>query len=346
MTIAIDPGAHAFRSLRRDGDQLVARRCRAVYATLPDTSAQRQLLDRAGVTYALCEGHLVLMGDPAAELARSFQTTCLDLLPGGIVPQADPVARQVAGLLVDALLPPARQPNELCCFTQPGHALRRHGGKSGQKEFFTQLIRLRGYTPVLVNAGMALIHAEMRAEEFTGLGISLGASGCEISMAHHGHEVLACSSPRGGQWIDRHVAESRKHHCWDACGQPLLDVELGRDDKEAATGSLAAPETRDDQLLAELYSQILDAVLLELSRELASHPRRETLPRRVSVICGGGLSFACGICELLRQRIEATELRIEVGEIRRASSADAIVRGCLINAELETEAARTRRATA
>src|SRR6185436_14306847 len=158
---------------------------RSVYAVLPDNATQRQLLDRADIPFAACEGHLILLGDAAAELARSFQTPCCDLLPGGVLPQSDPIARQVISLLIDALLPPSHQ-HALCCYTQPLHALRRHGGTTGQHEFFARLIHLRGYEPRLLSAGLALISAEMRAEAFTGIGFVVGASGCEISVAHQG----------------------------------------------------------------------------------------------------------------------------------------------------------------
>ena len=44
MNVALDLGSNWFRSLRVDGTRLVSRRSRAVFATLPDATAQRGLL--------------------------------------------------------------------------------------------------------------------------------------------------------------------------------------------------------------------------------------------------------------------------------------------------------------
>lgn len=341
MSIALDLGTHALRSLRRDGDHLIARRCRTAYAVLPDHGEQRQLLERAAIAYSVCEGNLILQGDAAAELSRLFQVPCIDLLPNGVVPQADPVARQIIGLLIDSLLPVPAQPHEICCFTQPLHAVRRHGGKTGQLEFFTRLIRLRGYIPQALNAGMAVIFAEMSREAFTGIGASCGASGCEISVAHQGREIVACSVPRGGQWIDQHLARAQQAYCWDAFGNKSLDVDRMAREKESR--SLIAPNNPEDQLLADRYGDLVSFALGELSRELATIPQLADLPQPLHVVCGGGVARIPDFCELLRRQFAAMEWPIGIGAIRLATDSPyTIARGCLINAELEAEALRTR----
>lgn len=201
MSIALDLGSHSIRSLRPVGRQLHARNCRSVYSILPDNTEQRRLLEKAKIAYAACDDNLILLGEAAEELSRLFQTPCIDLLPGGTVPQSDPVARQIIALFIDALLPAPTMERQICCFTQSGHA-RAQTSFESRTGFVAHLIQLRGYVPRPLGAGMALIFAELVQEKFTGIGLALGAAGAEISIAHCGHEIASCSVPRGRVWAD------------------------------------------------------------------------------------------------------------------------------------------------
>ncbi|HID23889.1 MAG TPA: hypothetical protein EYP14_16025, partial [Planctomycetaceae bacterium] len=88
MTIGLDIGSHLLRSLRIAADStLRLRKCRAHYAVLPDSLAHRQLLEQAGVLFAVCDESLLLLGDAAHEYASLFHVLPTPLLPAGHVPK-------------------------------------------------------------------------------------------------------------------------------------------------------------------------------------------------------------------------------------------------------------------
>ena len=97
MTIALDPGAFALRSLRRRGRELVARRCRTIAVTVADNQARRRWLERSNLPHLLAEEFLVLPGDAAIEAEGLFGAVPRDLLPGGELPKSDPVTATAAG---------------------------------------------------------------------------------------------------------------------------------------------------------------------------------------------------------------------------------------------------------
>ena len=70
MSVALDVGAHAFRTLRQTARRLVARRSRSVAAILRDDPVARDWLGRLELPCVECDRHLLVPGDAADDLAR------------------------------------------------------------------------------------------------------------------------------------------------------------------------------------------------------------------------------------------------------------------------------------
>jgi hypothetical protein len=341
MNVGLDLGSHTFRAVRQQGDELRARHSRAAYAVLTDSPAQRRVLEQAGIGYARCEGHLVLLGDAAAEYSQLFQVPCLPLLPDGNVPHDDPLARQVLAALVESLLPEPERPGEICCFTSPGASLGKLGPNPERLEFFAHLIRLRGYTPIPMAAGMAVVYAELVHESFNGIGITFGASSCEFSLAHQGREVCSASLPCGGDWIDEQFARQTDSYTWDSHGRQLLDLTAANGKREAFSGSLVRPIGRDPRLLAELHLELLVRVAREAAQRLASAPRIPHPHAPFHILCSGGVARIPGFRELAQEVFREIPFPVALAEIRIGyPSRYTIARGCLINAHLENRVPR------
>jgi len=208
VTIAFDPGTFAFRSLRRRGHQLVARRCRTIAVTVADNQARRRWLKRSNLPHLVTDEFLVLPGDAAVEAENLLGAVPRDLLPDGELPKSDPVTRQVIAQLVDGILPPAAHPEEVCCFAQPAceeRMLYDDPTFDERLQFFSRIIRLRGYLPLPLNPATALVLAELGPAGFTGVGLALGASGCDVAIVHQGRQIACGRLSRGGRWIDEQM---------------------------------------------------------------------------------------------------------------------------------------------
>lgn len=328
MTIALDIGVHRLRSLRCDGGKLVGRGCRTLHAVLPDSPARRQLLDQSAVPYAACEGNLVLLGDAAAEFAALFQTQPLPLLPGGKLPSDDPPARQILASLVELLIPRAQHAGEICCLLLPGKAGDR------ERDFFTRLVHLQGYTPRRLDAGLAVVLAELAPKAFTGIGISLGASSCEATLAHRGREVARCTVPHGGNQIDEQLARADRSA---ASRQSLDPHEVGRWKKTCAE-SIVEPATERGADLRDLYRQLVAELVATMVTTFAPLLAAQAVAPPLHVAVCGGTARAVGFSTLLQQALRAVEWPIPLGQVRIAADSDyTLARGGLIHAELESQ---------
>ncbi len=346
MSVALDFGAWHLKSLRFVGDRLSVRRCPAVYAVLPDSDSYRRALKRMSIPYGVCEAALVLIGDDAVDYAGLFQVPCVPLMPGGGIPRADPPARQILASLVASLLPEPSGPDAVCCLTFSG--ANEEGGSSGEVgdfEFLTRLVEMQGYKPLVIPSGLAVVLAEGVQESFTGIGLAIGAETSELSLAHCGQQVIGISIGRGGRWIDEQLARECEHYAWDADGNRYLDTASSLNWEESFSGSILQPATVRETLLAQFSEELATHVIQEAARELARSPRIRSVPQPLSLVCSGGITQVSGFNALLERTVHKTPFPVKIQSVRLAADpTDAVVRGCLIRAELEAETLRQQRA--
>lgn len=337
MSIGLDLGAHEFRSLRKEGDYLSARRCRAAYCVLPATRQQQLLLDQAAIPYVWCGENLVLIGDAAAEHAETFRSPLRAVLPGGRFRRRDPLARQIAALLVESLLTARTGPEPICCLTAPGTA--DPAGDHPELEFFTRVVRLHGYRPLVAHAAAAAGLAELGRSGLTGIGASFGATATEISIIHRGVERARCRIDCGGQTIDAEFARMCDEYRWDADGKPYLDVVSAERRKLACSErGPGQPEQSDDFVrMHGLYRDWLMHVMDESGAVLRASVSPREFPQPLPFVCAGGPVRFPGFQELCEETVSKAGFPVPVNEVRVASRPDyAVARGCLISAELET----------
>ena len=337
MTIAFDPGAFALRSLRRRGRELVARRCRTIAVTVSDNDARRRWLERSNLPHLVAEKFLVLPGEAAIEAEGLFGAIPRDLLPNGELPKSDPVTRQVIAMLVDGMLPWSSHPQEVCCFSQPGcekRVLHDDPTFDQRMQFFSRIIRLRGYHPLPLNPATALVLAELGSAGFTGVGIVLGASGCDVAVVHRGSQIACGRLPRGGRWIDEQLA--RRQHVLEgnSSGRDEVDVEAGRRQKEAA--SLLAPGNEAGRQVVDLYGNLIAELVEVLCETLASQSQIALLPQPLPLVCGGGTAKIPGFKDLFESELLRQQFPVALAGLRMAADSEySVARGCLIHATLE-----------
>lgn len=339
MSLAIDFGARVFRGLRVERSELRGQRVRATMLVVPDSAISREVLDRAGLGYGVSEGGLVLMGSAAVEMARMFGAPSRDVLRDGRAPARDPIARQVAGLLADGVLGTPAHEGEVCAYVchEPGP-----GGIDRQgDDFFGRLVRLRGYRPVRVSAGLALVHAELATEQFTGLALDFGASGTEFSLAVCGREVLSGRLAGGGRGLDEEYAHEFGLQVWDSQGGTQSDLDGAAARREALSENLASPATAEGEAWGRLYRNMLARQSRELATALEAAELSDGWRRPLAMVYAGGLTHVPGFEALLQTALGEVRLPIDIQRVFAADpSPYCVARGALILAELEQPALR------
>lgn len=347
MSIALDIGASRFRSLRTENDRAVARSSRALHAIIPDSVARRSILDRLSIPFSICDGWLLLTGDAACDYAALFQAAATPLLPEGLLPASNPPARQIIASLIERLLPNAKRPDEVCCLTIPGRGVDRPRGVDEEHEFFTRMVRLRGYRPIVMSAGLAVILAELVQESFTGIGISLGAATSEFCLALNGIEVATARIPFGGSWIDMRIAEDNEQYAWDLLGNRYVYIDDVSRWKESLSGSIAQPQDDREYRLTELYRHVIGMLLQEAAIAIRESPRARTMSSPLTIVCTGGMVRVPGFGTLMQQMLPVASFPLKTQKIRVVADSEyTVARGALISAEFESGGFASRHPTA
>ena len=323
MSVGLDLGTTEFRSIRDSGGELIARHCRTSYLVVKDTPGHRRLLEHAQARHGTCGEDLVVLGDDAIECGQMLDLPVIPLLRGGRLPTADPVARQILALMVEAVLPTAAQPGAICCVTVPGGYGLEGDTQSHDVRYLQQLTALRGYTPQLISSGQAVVLAELSNAAFSGLGISLGATNCEVAVVHCGRELARCTiAGRLGELAEEFAADS------DSTSLKISDE---------------SSESRHNW--DRNYLRVLTSILTEARESLVAEGSIRLIQQPTSIACAGGITQSDGFANLFQQAWNQAGWPIRVDQIRLAATARfAIARGGLIKAILEADTLPERRA--
>jgi hypothetical protein len=333
MTIALDIGTRGIRSLRRQGNRLVGRRNLTSYIALPDTPGHRRLLEKTATSFARCDDSLLVIGKAAVELAETLQLPQVPLLSSGRLPPGDPLARQVFSSLIDWLVPSAPRRGHICWMALPGGLT--DPDTSTDRDFFRQLVRLKGYETRFVSAALAVVLAQLGHDGFSGIGIDFGSGFTRASLAHRGVELATVCLPRGGHWIDTRMAQSEDACVWDAHGHQYLDTSTLARWKESSDVSLTSPVSDREQRLSLLYDELIGDVLSLFSQQISYVAHAARLPQPMPLVCAGGVARLRGFPSAVKEILQATMFPVTIAEIRSAADVDyTVARGCLILGEL------------
>src|SRR5690606_15312409 len=149
---------------------------------------------------------------------------------------------------------------EVCGLSVPG------GDRAGA-EFLTRIVRLQGYRPVLLHAGTAVVLAELVNDAFTGVGVSLGAGSCDVSVVRRATELAHVVLPRGGRWIDEQVARDAEVIAWDGTGRKFLNIEAVTRAREGRGDVPTRATPRLTERFAGYYDELATSLAHVVARE-------------------------------------------------------------------------------
>lgn len=334
MSIALHVDSRNLTSLRTHRGEIVGRRSPATYIAIPPDNAEKRLLERARIPYATCDGNTIVFGRFADELAPLLHVPRLPVLPGGRLPDDDPLARQLLGAFVDSLLAEPLIRGEFCGVTLPLSVPPTQ--ESREWQFVSRLIRMRGFEPLLVDAFQAGALAGLGHAGFSGLVLIIDSTASGIALLHRGSVEVRTTIPLGGDWIDEHLARKTERLVWDMDGACYVDVDAMIRWKRERAPNLHAPQNDEVQLLVYIYEQLLQDLLNAFADDCN---RIAGLSARApcAVLCCGEATVVAGFPQLLADRLQRSRLPITASELRSPDDGVyALARGALIQAEIES----------
>ena len=295
------------------------------FFVVPHSSLHETTLQNNGVPFFREGEELVVYGSAAEKFAHMFNAEVRRPMAKGVLNPGEPAATHVLETLLGTLVPVARSPGELLAFSVPaastetGHALTYH------EETLKRYVRERGYTPLAVNEGLAVVLAELAKESFTGIGISCGGGMCNVAVSYLSIPSLTFALAQGGDFIDAAVGAVVR--------EPATRVKAIKEE----TLDLTQPGgDKIDKALHIYYDNLIESLVEELIRSVTRSQRLPRSDQPLPIVLAGGTAKPNGFRERFEKALRRRTLPFQVADVRLASDPlTATARGALVAALAE-----------
>lgn len=281
----------------------------------------RNMLTKLNVQYVVIDGRMVVVGDPAFELANIFNRETRRPMKDGVISPQERDALPIEKLLLENLLGKPNTDGELCYFSVPAEPIDADFNVIYHKGLFSSLLKKLGYQPKPLVEGHAIVFSELAADDFTGIGISCGGGMFNVCVAYKSIPALSFSTSRGGDWIDRNVAT-------------VLGIKSSRATAIKEKGvNLLNPKNREEEAVEIYYRNLISYTLENIKQRFESSSGMPSFPDPIEIVCGGGTSMIGGFVEIFEDEFKSINFPIEVKNIRLAEDPlFAVSKGCLVAA--------------
>jgi hypothetical protein len=281
----------------------------------------RNMLTKLNVQYVAINGKMVVVGDPAFELANILNRETRRPMKGGVISPNENEAMPIEKLLLETLLGPPNSEDERCYFSVPADPIDADFNVVYHKGVFGGLLKKLGYEPKPLLEGHAVVFSELAEDDFTGIGISCGGGMFNVCVSYKSIPALAFSTARGGDWIDRNVAT-------------VLGIKASRATAIKEKGvNLNSPKNREEEAIEIYYRNLISYTLEAIKTRFESSAGMPSFPEPIEIVCAGGTSMIGGFIEVFQDEFNAIKFPIEVKNIRRAEDPlFSVAKGCLVAA--------------
>jgi hypothetical protein len=190
---------------RKGTGQTVYNIQRNAFLDVRDDAFARKFL-KYGIDYVVRGERGYVIGDPAFELANIFDKSIRQPMKAGMISSDEPDAILIVNHLVEEILGPAQREGEICVFSVPGDPLDDDRNFIYHRSALESALLNLGYTPRPMLESHLIVFAELKNQEYTGIGVSCGGGMVNVCVAYKGVPTLAFSTSRGGDWIDGSAA--------------------------------------------------------------------------------------------------------------------------------------------
>jgi hypothetical protein len=323
--IGLDVGTSKVVTARGDSTSADSEAQLNAFFAVPYSSLHESTLQQNRVPFYREDQELIVYGSAAEKFAHMFNADVRRPMAKGILNPGEAAATHVLETILGALVPVARAPGELLAFSVPaassetGHELTYH------EETLKRYLRERGYTPLAVNEGLAVVLAELAKESFTGIGVSCGGGMCNVALSYLSIPSITFSLPQGGDYIDSAVGA--------VVHEPATRVKAI---KEETLDLSRSGGDKIDKALHIYYEKLIDSLVEELVRAVTRSPRRPRSDQPLPVVLAGGTAKPAGFRDQFEKSLRRRALPFQIADVRMASDPlTATARGALVAALAE-----------
>jgi len=278
------------------------------FVSLPYSKMNKAMLEREDIHHRSNGKEILAFGNRVDEFANILGGDTRRPMQTGVLNPREPRNLEMLELALTKLCGRAAD-GEKICFSVPSDASGEGADVIYHEQSIRSVLEKLGYDVHSLNEGLAVVIAELKDHDFTGIGISFGAGMCNVCLSYLGLPVIQFSTTRAGDFIDYSASS--------VTGETPTTVRM-RKESEGFKINGAAHGSSIDQALSVYYRDIIQTVALTLERVINESRNLPPLKGPVPVIFGGGTAMVDGFHEELRDALMRIDLPFEIMDVRRA----------------------------
>jgi hypothetical protein len=298
------------------------------FVTVPASDMIENVLKQKQLVYERNCKLIYVYGNDTDFLASFMNVDARRPMRDGLLNPHEQHSQHILQLIVQRLVPRARR-NEVLYFSVPGNGEGVNGKLVYHQAVLKNFMSSLGYNAKPLNEGQAVVFSELQEENFTGIGVSFGGGMCNVSVSFMSMPMITFSIPKGGDYIDRNVAE--------VLGE--ANTTKVRLEKEENLDLSRPPKDDLSRALHIYYEDVLQTLIDRLRAEFSASSQLPKINRPMPVVLAGGTAKPAGFKQKFEQMLVAGgEFPIEISDVRLAKDPmTATARGCYIAAMSETK---------
>jgi hypothetical protein len=304
----LDIGTSRIVSIRQDGpngavsaDQLNA------FISVSETKFLKDMLVKNRMAHTRIRDEIAVLGYDAQQFANIFNSEIRRPMRKGLITPEEIYAIPVMKEIINLVLPKAEEVAQPLCFSVPAPEAGFEADLVYHEGVIKKYLVGLGYKANSLTEGLAVVLAELANDNFTGIGISMGAGICNVCFSFLSVPVIVFGLSRGGDDID--AATARMTH---------ETVNRVRVIKEESLDFTKTPKSNMENALIIYYEDLIMTLLNNLVGVLS---RAENLPRlnqAIPIVLAGGTCLPNGFKVKFEQLLKEAKMPIAISSVRLA----------------------------
>jgi len=332
MPIGFDAGTYNLVCCTRDdkNDFVYDREVNAFLEIALEDRLVFQMMKTVGVPLIERSKKAYALGEKAVRMAYTLSQLELKRpMKDGCVNSKEHDAYEVMSIMLHSLLEGnVKKDRDVLYYSVPANAIN----EETDAEFHTKVLdsifqafesdeghKIKAFP---INEGLALVYAELKADNYTGIGISFGAGMVNLCFSMFGVPVFTFAIVNSGDWIDKMAAK--------ATGESITFINQ----EKTKINLTADPANLVERAIQTQYKIMVEKTANVIKKGLTEAGKKARSDKPVDIVIAGGTSLPIGFDNLFRDIIKQAELPIQIGNIVRPNDPlFSVARGCLVAAE-------------
>ena len=303
----LDVGTSRIVSIKQDdpigrfADQLNA------FIAVSETKFLKDMLVKNHMAHIKIRDEIAVLGYDAQQFANIFNSEIRRPMKKGLIMPAEIYAIPVMKEIINLVLPRPEEVAQPLCFSVPAP----EAGFETDLVFHEGVLKKHlvgmGYKAKSVNEGMAVVLAELANDNFTGIGISMGAGMCNVCFSFLSVPVIVFGISKGGDDIDTSVARMMHE-----------TVNRVRVIKEESLDFTKTPQNNLENALIIYYEDLIMTLLNHLTGILSRTEKLPRLNQAIPIVLAGGTCLPNGFKVKFEQLLKEVNMPIAISSVRLA----------------------------